>query len=49
VQREAQLLGFEPALRAELMWFGEELWVHVRKVGRDADGRLEERTLSVVG
>jgi hypothetical protein len=40
VQREARLFGFEPALGAELVGGGEELWVHVREVGRDADGRL---------
>ena len=33
MQREARLLCFEPALGAECVRVGEELWVHVREVG----------------
>lgn len=33
MQKEARLLCFEPALGAECVRVGEELWVHVREVG----------------
>lgn len=42
---EPRLPSLEPALGAELVGLGEELGVHVREVGRDADGCLGGRGL----